>query len=134
MYQYLKKKKIYEIAQSLASEELPMCKDFLYTYSGGVEWLESNEFKITSQACGNWICIRHRKYDETRDEYVVDQDIFSHPVNGEYTYRSHNGKLIMVENIKHTEGQNYEQSNSSSKSKGWSEQDNYHSESRSRTR
>ena len=134
MVEYLKKKKIYEIAQNLYSEELPKCRNFIYKYSRGVEWLECNEFKISSQACGSWICIIHRKYDEVRDEYYEDQYIFSHPVNGEYTYRSHNGKQVIIDNLKNTEGQNYEQSYSDSKSEGWCEQNHHHSQSRSRTR
>lgn len=135
MVRYLKKRAMFHFANELSDVELPPCKEFVYTFFEGVEWLKCNRFHICCQRYGAWISIQHEIYDDSEGGYHIEEDIFSYPVNGKYTYHNHNGKQIVIDEIKkNTEGQNYVQSNSNCKSEGWSEQDYHNIKSRGRTR
>ncbi len=130
MAEYLRKRALYKLAQSLVDYELPKCKEMDYDAYEGAEWLKDNWIKITCLGCGSWIGVDRNYYDESVDELATEREIFSTPRNGEYLFHSKNGEILRIEN---TEGQNYEQSNSNRKSEGRSKQDNYDSEFRRRS-
>ncbi len=100
MVEYLKKKRMYELAQNLSSEELPKCKDFHYTFYRGVEWLKCFPFAICSQSGGRWISIRQEVFDDSKKGMHIEEDIFARPVKGIYQFRSHNGKVVILDKIK----------------------------------
>ena len=135
MVKYLKKKALYKLASDMLSENLPPCKEFEYRFYHGTEWMDCGGYHVCSQWGGNWIRITRNTYKE--DEHgndINNEDVFSEKRDGKYHYHSHNGKMVVVDKINYTEGQNYEQSNRNSKSEGRSIEDSIHSEPRSRTR
>lgn len=82
MVRYLKKRAMFHLANELSDVELPPCKEFVYTFFEGVEWLKCNRFHICCQRYGAWISIRHEIYDNSEEGYHIEEDIFSCPVNG----------------------------------------------------
>lgn len=94
MVRYLKKKKLYAIAKSLIKEELPLCKDCQYSFSGGVEWLVCDNYKIATLAYGAWVHIERYRFDEEKDDFVRDDEIYSDFWEGKYHYHSINGEPV----------------------------------------
>ena len=63
---YLKKRKLYILVKSLINEEIPLCKDFEYSFYQGSEWITGGNYRISSMSCGYWIRIRRSHFDEKK--------------------------------------------------------------------
>lgn len=94
MVRYLKKKKLYAIAKSLIKEEIPLCKDCDYSFYHGSEWLIGGSYKISSLACGAWVHIDRCRFDEEKDDFVREEEIYSDFWDGKYHYHSINGEPV----------------------------------------
>lgn len=86
-YPYLKKRALYELVKALLPEEdFPKCKDCIYRFSHGVEWLNGYGYKISSQFSGGWIEIERYVDDDLE---MIRSDIYAkRDVNGIYQYHS----------------------------------------------
>ena len=90
--EYLKKKKLYELAKELLKDkEIPLMKDCEYKSYKGAEWLyfsgvdnEYRSYKISSQSAGYWVSIE----ESDCGGKLLRSDIYSERRNGEYTYHS----------------------------------------------
>lgn len=95
---YLKKKKMYEILQSLASTHLTLMKFATYRFYKGSEWLECNSddeefcmrYKLYHE--GNFLSLDISQWKAEKDAFVEIERI---------TYRMVNGQL--VKNYQRTE-------------------------------
>lgn len=94
MVRYLKKRKLYAIAKSLIKEELPLCKEFEYSFYQGSEWITGGSYRISSMSGGNWIRIRRCRFDEEKDDFVYENETYSNFGDGKYHYHSINGKIV----------------------------------------
>ena len=94
MMKYLKKRKLYAIAKSLIQEELPLCREFEYTFYQGYEWIKCGIYRISSKSGGDWIRIRRRRFDEETGDFVYDNEIYSNFGDGKYHCHSINGKVV----------------------------------------
>lgn len=91
---YLKKKKLYEIAKSLIKAELPLSRNCEYSFYGGRECLVCGDYTISSLDCGSWMQIKQSLFDEEKDAFVVNTEIYSGFSDGKYHYHSINGNLV----------------------------------------
>ena len=67
-YTYLGKREIYKRAQAQTGGTLPPAANFYYSKFEGVERLESDGYKSTSQRGGDWLQITvHRYYPDYED-------------------------------------------------------------------
>lgn len=95
--EYLKKKKLYELAKELLKDkEIPLMKDCEYKFGRGSEWLrfsgvgdDCHSYKINSQSAGKWVCIEESAFSDYECEMVVIRsDTYAERKNGEYTHHS----------------------------------------------
>lgn len=89
--EYLKKKKMYVMLQSLVNTDLDMMKNATYKFYRGSEWLECTSddedcykhFKLYHE--GQFVSLDISQWDEEKDNFVEIERI---------TYRMVNGQLV----------------------------------------
>ena len=86
---YLKKKKMYEMLQSLVDDNLDLMKNASYRFYCGSEWLEcASDYTVHFKNYelyhkGNFFSLDISQYDEEKDKYVEIERITYQMINGQ---------------------------------------------------